>query len=268
MYKTYIQDEILPEINCLVKKYKVWYTFKSNSTLQEYFEDNQIYLNKFFCLEELYNSFLELVEKNYMLVDGNDNIVIPNKKLQECLQTWFIYMPDLLVYCENQINILPPESILCLKLQTDSILSDICFKAPKNIIYNDPSSLFWLHPDINTLINNNKKIVYSWKELQDIFLNFCLSSFDYVSGVSGKNIFFFKSSSILTNIFKFKFFHQNQIEDILKSVTKFLGQTKTLEQCCLGSEKIIVKKSPMTLINVAINNCNKYLPPFYSSISI
>lgn len=192
-----------------------------------------------------------------MFEQGNTNIILPDMELQQCFQTHIIYTPNIPEYCKQHVNPVPNEKSLYLLNQ--SIYNELYVNVPEDIIYNDPSSLFWLHPDINRYVTRNKQIVFTWKELNDIFFEFITSNNDYFCR-KDETIFYINEQSEISNIFKFKYFHIDQIQLILKKVTKFLGKSNTIEQCCKNIEMRNANKDIFLFIDTYINNYNKLLP--------
>jgi hypothetical protein len=264
-YLEYISTYLLPELQTLFLKYSTWWNFKSNSSLQLYLKKNNKVLNSCFYPEQLYNVIMEQARKKNMFEQGNDNIIIPDIELQQCFQTDIIYTPDILEYCKKHVN--PVSNDKSIQLINQSINNELYVNVPENIIYNDPSSLFWLHPDINKFLTCNKQIVFSWKELNDIFFDFITSNNNYFYR-KDESIFYINENSEINNIFKFKYFHKDQIEIILKKITKFLGKSNTIEHCCNNIEIRNTNKEIFLFIDTYINNYNKLLPHVPCSVDL
>lgn len=265
MYLEFIQNEVYPTIKKLLQKFSIWWTFQPESLLEDFLKDYNVILPQYFCPEELFNAILNIASSNGMIEYGNSNIIVADRKLQECFKTWYIYIPDLLKYCTDHVQ--PVNSEINESLKNDAVYREIYIEPPVNIIYNDPSSLFWLHPDINYAMNNNLAMTYSWKELVSLFENFCYTNKQHFIRID-QATFQIKPTSILNSLFKFKIFHKNQIEGILKSVTKFLGKPKTIEHCCKNFNPVIADKSLFNILDFAVNNCNKLIPYIYTMTSL
>lgn len=196
---------------------------------------------------------------------NNDKIIIPDQKLQQSLQSWIIYVPELKNLCLEHIIIIDNEKIP--HLINENINNEYYIEIPPEIIYSDPSSMFWLHPDLNYIINNYSELVYSWKDLCDVFVNFCTTNKKHCVR-KDDNIFMINPNSELSKFFKFKYFHQDQIEEILKQVTKYLGKTNSLKFCCsnLTFKNLRNKNDAFKFIDLIINNYNKYIPSMSSFI--
>lgn len=228
-YRKFISFNIIPEINRLLKKYSVWWRFKPNSLLYEYLKKNNLYLDTYFNPKELHDLIITIAKKKNLFDPGNKKVIVLSNKLQDCFDEWFIFTPDILKYCLNHVDIVKKEE--SLKLQNNAIKKNIQLKFPDNIIYNDPSSLFTLHPQINFYLNTNDKLVYSWKELYDLFLDFCTTNTYYFKRCN-ETIIAVNSNSELSTLLGFKYFDILQIEDILKKISKYLGKTNNLLNCC------------------------------------
>jgi hypothetical protein len=201
-----------------------------------------------------------------MFEPGNSNIIIPDRELQQCFDTWVIYTPDIYNYCIN--HIIPAPIAIASKLTKECFVNNFYVETPRNIIFNDPSSLFWLHPEINGIINLTKphKIAYSWSELKELFLDFCTTDTYHFTRLD-ESIIVINSSSELASLFSFKFFKIDQVDAILKGITKFLGKKNTLEKCCKHLTFINphnvdneYNNKIFKFIDLAINNYNSMLP--------
>jgi len=197
---------------------------------------------------------MDVAETNYMFLKDNSKVIVPDTKLQECLNSWFIFTDEIYTLCLPHITIASDEHSFLLTHK--AISENLHLETPIDLIYKDPSSLFWLHPDLNWSMNS-EKIIWSWKELCNRFLDFCTSNTNHFTRVG--LFFFVKKSSPLASILKFEYFHEEQIETILKKLTKFLGKHKNLENCSQlkfsCSNKFIFR-----FIELYINNYNQLLP--------
>ena len=251
---------VLPELNHLTSKFKSWYTFKPNSTLYNYFiNNNKVRLDTYFCLEDLIYMSNTFFERNYMLDSSNQNIIILDNDLKSILNADIIFKPDFVKYCMPHLNNV--ESIVP-ELQNENIFNNLYIESPCNIIYNDPSSLFWLHPTLNFMLNKNIKYVYSWKELHALFTKFLKNPNNQIKN-HNNSMYSINVDSIFANIFKFKFFHESQISYILKQVTKYLGRTNTLQSILCPQFHINTNPSFVTTFHILediINNNNNCMP--------
>jgi hypothetical protein len=267
MYLEYITTQLLPEIKKLIFKYSSWWTFKSHSSLHTYLKNNNVFLETYFYPDQLLSAILYLVRKNNMQEYYNENIIIPDIFLQQCFQSSILYKPDILEYCLEHIYLVSNEQTV--KLMNQSIHNELFIDIPEDIIYNDPSSLFWLHPDINRILTKNKKIVFSWQELYSLFLDFITTN--NIHFIRKEDMIFnINENSELSKIFNFKYFHKNQIEDMLKQITKFLGKSNTVEHCCkqLPFKNLQIDKTVFSFIDLNINNYNRLLPTINSQIEL
>ena len=228
-YRKFITFSVIPEIKRLLAKYSVWWRFKPNSLLKEYLKKNNLYLTTYFNPKDLYDSIIAIAKSKNLFDRGNKKVIVLNNKLQDCFDEWFIYTLDIFKHCLHHVDIVNKDE--SVKLQNRAIHNNMRLKLPNNIIYNDPSSLFTLHPQINYYLNKNDKLVYSWKELYDLILDFCTTNTDHFTRCN-ETILAVNSNSELSTILEFKYFDISQIEDILKKITKYLGKTHNLENYC------------------------------------
>jgi hypothetical protein len=164
-----------------------------------------------------------------MLDPGNANIVILNAELQRIFGVYVIYKPEFIGLCLDHLQNAPPEQIM--QLQSDTIEKLLYVKSPDDLIYDNPSSLFWVHPEINYLLNKNKKLYHTFHDLKSIFMDFITSNPYHVSRITD-SIFYIHPHSELKKVLKFSYFHVNQVGDILKNASKYLGKTMSLETSC------------------------------------
>jgi hypothetical protein len=255
-YLEYI-SMLLPELQKLFLKFSIWWSFKPHSTLQSYLQTNNIFLDDYFCPDQLVNVILHQARKKKMFENGNDQIIKLDIELQLCLKTQMLYTPEILEFCQEHIT--PVSTEMSIKLLNQAIHNELFINVPEKIIFNDPSSLFWLHPDLNKHITLNKKIVFTWKEINDLF-------YDYITSENNnfiqknETVFYINEHSELANLFTFKYFHKDQIENILKHVTRFLGKCNTIENCCKNITFSTVNTDIFVFIDTYINNFNKLLP--------
>jgi hypothetical protein len=266
----FIQTKVIPELQFLNDKYAEWWIFKPFSTLHKYLRAEGYQFNSFFCPYEIVQAITNIAEANCMIDPGNSNVIIPDQKLFECFNTWNVYKRDLYKHCFPHMTIVKDKKT---DLKHENIYSDFYLDSPLDIIYNDPSSLFWIHPTLNYILCNNQKLSYSWKELYDLFSEF-ISKPNLHIEQKEESIFYINEKSILKNIFKFNQFHVTQISDILKQSTKFLGKTNTLLSLCntLHFDHIEHEfsnfKTLILFLEVIIVNNNNLLPYVESYIAL
>jgi c-di-AMP phosphodiesterase-like protein len=194
-----------------------------------------------------------------MFVYGNNSVIIPDLRLQHCFQTSVIFINDILNYCRE--HVIPVTNEKSIELLNEKIYNEMYINVPDDIIYSDPSSIFWLHPDINSIITKNQKIVFTWSELNHIFLDYVTTPNEHFIRKEN-SIFFIDEKSELRNIFKCQYFHQDQLENIIKQITKFLGKVNSIEKCCpkLKFTKVKISTKIFNFIDQSINNYNRLLP--------
>lgn len=260
LYHEYLDTNLIPTIKEFLKKYSIWWTLKPTSSLNEFITD----LPQYFCPDELCDKIVALAKKRNMMDIGNGSVIISDRTLFNSFNTWMIYVPDLKVLCEPHIDYVYGD--VTTDLQNTAICNEIYITPPEAITWTDKSSVFWLHPDINLAMNNNQKLVYSGLELYNMFVQFCKTNTKHITCI-GKMMYQINPTSQLTKLFKFKVFHFNQIPDILKMITKYLGKTNTIEHCC-NNFKPTINASLHNIIEFPINNYNKDIPFVYTYHSL
>jgi hypothetical protein len=269
-YVDFIKDDLIPEIQTLTVKYATWWTFKPNSPLKIYLEKHEYTFNTYFLPEELITAILEIIENTYMTLDGNSELIIPDPELQKCFPAWMILKKDIRMHCLEHVDVAPPA--VSIPLQNEHIANDFYVHSPIEILYMDRTSQFWLHPVLNSLINHNKQIAYSWNELKFMLLDFCTLNSEHFTRVN-ENIIFVNTDSELSQLFQFKYFHLDQIERLLKDTSCFLGRTNTLQKLWRHKKYDVMSENDInyccTFVDDIINNNHNLSGKFYfSSITL
>ena len=122
-------------------------------------------------------------------------------------------------------------------MQNEHVQKNFSIDIPEDIIYQNKSSRFWLHPYVNDVLTKNKQMIHTWSELLSSFFDLCTSRNDYFSR-ENESLIRINPNTSLTPLFSFNCFHVNQCELILKQLTKFVGKYVGLTNLCpnLGSE--------------------------------
>jgi len=264
MYLDFLEHKFIPELETLIRKYNTWWSFKSDSTLQLYLRSHNYELDTYFLPEELYKAILYIADINNMFEPGNSDIIIPDAKLQQCLSIWVLHISDFYNVCKN--HVIPASVEKNAQLQNEKILNELAIEIPDKLIYNDTSSQFWLHPDLSWIMKSYE-VTYSWQNINEQFLDFCTTNKLHVSRIDD-SIFFINPTSELTNIFSFKFFHKDQIENILKLVTKFLGRSKSISNCCKQFQFRNINNKAICFIDLFVNTFNRQMPRMPTYISL
>jgi hypothetical protein len=263
-YYQFCIEVMLPEIQRVSAKYSVWWRFKPQSALKKYLEsqigtDN---LADVFLPMDLKEAISDSGENRFG-EGGNNQIIYLDESLQKIVSTFMIYSPDLekilLPHVENAPN--------STALKNAAIFQELYIQSSTDIIYSDDTSVFWLHPIINFMLTRHRTIVFSWNLLLDLFIDFCTSNKDCFSRVD-EFIIRVNDNSPIANLLKFKFFHVNQIEEVLKNVTKFLGRRATIATSCpfLKLSLTTETSNVLTFIDDVINNNNEIVPSIKSSV--
>jgi hypothetical protein len=272
-YVNFIEKELLPELNLLATKYASWWTFKPSSLLKSYLNDREIVLNEYFCLDELQEQ-VEHVLRNGAQYYNSDVILLMDEEQQKVFDAWCIYVPDIIKDNLMDHVVAAPDKI-SKALQNKHMTENFYIDSPMDIIYQDPSSVFWLPPLIDFAINKSTGNVYSWNRLIFMFTEFCLNNNDYFTRYSD-TIICINENTCLTSLFGFKYFHLSQIETILKKVTKFLGRKNGIIQNChfiknnpiFSASLTKIHPNVFTFIDEVINSNNSLMPTFSSRLYI
>jgi hypothetical protein len=240
-------------------EHEEYWIFKPESTLYKYIKENKYVMSLYFKPTELITIVETIAQTNGLYDPGNLDIIILNKDLQLCFNAWSIFKPYLYSHCLSHVNLASDEKIN--EIRNHALSSEFYLDSPVDIIYNDPTSLFWISPMLNSYIYNNKKIIYTWKELCTQFMQFVTTQHSDFSCLDN-NIYCIQKNSILVQIFKFSHFHKSQIPYILKQFTKFLGKSNTLLTLCkkLKLHHVASKDKVSAFIEHIILNNNALTP--------
>ena len=258
---------MLPQLRNLSSEFSVWWTFKSDSKLKLYLEQENYLLNKYFTPQELYN-IIDRIANTYSLFDyGNSSLIILNETLRNVFDTDIIFRPNIKRFCLSHVENVPYKKNLKLKNQYIAQHFKNNFSTD-NLLYSDPSSVFWLHPVVNNLLSKNHTFTYSWNNLVEQFMILCSTNTDHFTQLDC-SIIEIKSTSPISEYFKTNYFHISQCESILKSLTKFLGRTNSIHAVCKQINFNINKNEPVfDFIDNLINTSHTLSPTIDSYIYI
>jgi len=267
MYVNFIQNTLLPQLESLSEKNSIWWSFKPDSLLKYYLEDQQkITLNKYFQPEELKEKVLATLTNELQFT--NQDIIMLNEEQQKVFGTCFIFVPDIIK--EHLLSHVTTASAeIADTLQNQEMQNQFYIDSPQyDIIYKDPSSVFWTLPDIDFAMNGSTGNFYSWNILLSMFTDLCLNNHEFFTRQSD-NIVSVNENTSLTPLFQFKYFHVSQIETILKQLTKLLGRNEGLTKCCpfikrdyslLNQIKSCKHNSVFKFVDDVINTNNNLMP--------
>jgi hypothetical protein len=236
MYLDFIID-LQGNLLRVVNRYSEWYTFTPNSALKEYIDKNNIYITKYFSPSDLISVVKRIMDFPFYNLPNNSQLTTLEPELQAVFGQWIIYEPDIWSYCLPHIQEVP--ITLSIPLQNEQIKKNFYIDVPNDLIYQNSSSRFWLHPSVNEVLTKNKQLIFSWNTLVTLFTDFCTSNNDYFSR-QDESFVRINPNTSLSPLFSFNCFHINQCESILKQLTKFIGKFNSLAQLCpnLKSEYI------------------------------
>lgn len=269
LYREYLQHNVLPVALDLQSKYAEWWSFQPGSSLKTYLEENNVFLDDYFIPGALFDAVQHIVYDKKMIDPGNSQLIhVNDPMLRQCFgNVESFYKSELKNLVKTHITVLS-DNLLCHQLQKNIIKQEIYIETPKDLIYCNPFSKFWVAPELNYLLNKtNQHQTYSWSQLCLMFFDFCLNNDQHVRSVQ-KDQFKICSNSMLNTLFNFKEFNRYQIPTILEHCTLFLGQTKNLQTCCPMLKLSVQDNNFFNVIEYPILTCNKYLPYLQYSISI
>ncbi len=261
-YKEFIDHQLLPELQKLQEKYSIWWSFKPDSSLYKYLQEhNHYFLNEYFTPEELLQIINDIVDTHYLLDNTNSSLVILPENLRNVFGTEILYKPNIVQFCLPHIIVTPYAK--ALELRNQRIYHELTVSPALDIIYTDPTSMFWIHPDLNALLTQNQYITFTWHHLVQLFTDFITNSPDhftyYNESIVGINL-----DSPLVKLFKTKYLHTAQCTNLLKLLSKFLGRTNKLTSICNHLNFQISKSDPIFNFIDTIINSNHSLSPSFS----
>lgn len=228
---SFLTTQLLPELTRGFGAYTVWWTFKEDSPLKIYFEENNIELNQYFTPQELVKCVENIFYQNWSYDAGNSSIIIlEHSPLQSIFETNLIFRPKLEKHCLPHVNNVYVRSTL-ETLQNNHILNNLPSFEMDDIIYNDDSSNFYVHPILAELLNVNKT-GNTWSSLLLTFQKFCRHNQTHFFTQPNSSIITVRKESPLADLLAMNFFHISQCEIILKSLTFYLGKTRVLPNVC------------------------------------
>lgn len=260
LYLNTIRDNILPELQKTYNRYAFWCTLKESSPICKILKAYNTVLPVPMTMENLTRVLTDIFHDQDMLSKNNPQIVILNKQFQDIFPDHLVFLPDLEKLLIPHIHICP--QYLCRNVQSDMITEDLYITSPSDILYEDPTSLFWLQDDLNMLLNKKQKITYTWAEILTIFKNYIVTNKQtYLKGQDDNIIWL--TSTPLYNFFPCTHLDLSQIETLLKEHTIFLGRETRLPQFCDH-----IKFRPLTIhvwswLDAMINK--QFLPRTYPS---
>jgi hypothetical protein len=96
LYLEFIDQQLFPELERLTTKYATWWTFKPTSSLKTFLEKYNYKFEENFRPSNLIDALLNIIETNYMFIEENSCLVIPDKELQKCFPSWMFLINDLI----------------------------------------------------------------------------------------------------------------------------------------------------------------------------
>lgn len=263
-YASFI-SQILSQIKELSYQFNHWWMLKPNSLLQKYLLEHQIILEKYFNADTLCNTLYQLFQSKKIEQPNNKDIVILDNSLQLCFQTFMIYKPHLFETCKHLIQRAPGD--IETKLRNDSIYQNLSVNCSPDLIYQDPSSIFHLNPQVRKLMETHQHI-FKWSELIGLLQDFCTTHPEHFS--RQLEIIKVKKNSPWATLLPFKYFHIDQCGAILKSITLYLGRNPFVTYSCSNLQKRLFPNSMFNEVLKFVEDKidETIVPPFLPSIHI
>lgn len=193
--------------------------------LNKYYFDK----HKLFQLNELSHVFENIFNAEQLSHNDNPQIITLNSDLQTLFKTEFIFLPELDQH-------LLPFVTLCHKDSVKENISDVITQeintltTKTDLIYQDPTSQFYLEENLRLLLDKNKHITYTWTDIIKLFQQYIAKHPEMIVKTNTKLIFFPKSK--LASILGVHVLHQEQLDILLKEFTLFIGRDTTLNTLC------------------------------------
>ena len=219
--------QLIPELKKSLNESSIWWSVKPDSPLNTYIP-HFFATKEYFLLDDLVKAIADKAYCNQSTEPGNPSLLIADKILFSCFNKPLIIIEELYELCLNHIYVANKSETF--RLQQNYVHNTLLVPFHDSIVYNDPSSRFWLHPDVNYFMTGNRQIIYTWEELKETFQQFLGNKEHFIRFDETK--YELNNSSPLCDIFKFKHFDQTQIENILVKLTKYLGKCQSLATGC------------------------------------
>lgn len=255
-YREFI-TQLNKRIHVLSLEYCHWYSFKNNSLLKQYLLEHNTYLDETFTSKTLCNTMLDLFAYKNLEQTQNHEIYVLDSKLQTVLNSYMVYKPNMLEICMPQLQKVSNE--VQLQLEKKHVFQDLFVFCPKTIIYQDPTSVFFLYHPINKLMRYHT-FIHTWKDLVLLFLDFCSTNQENFT----RNLDFIeiRDNSPMSNLLPFKYFHIDQCEMIVKQLSMYLGrQSLSTYSCPYFKKPLFPNQSFNTVIQFVENKMEETILP-------
>ncbi len=228
LYCQFLETQLGPELERLTLEYETLWEFKPLSSLGQYIQSREeLTLMQPFTSNELLNVLEQISNTNF---HGNRKILLFDDQISECLGTNMLYTKKIMDVCRS--HLLCISSAESLKKKNEDIEKKLKLAVPSELLTQDPTSLFWLHPFYaNLLTKNSPEPLYSYTECCTLFLEFCLHSPEHIQNVNDA-LFEVLPTSKLADSIKFTYFHKDQIPKLLEQITRFIYKPSTLLSVC------------------------------------
>ena len=226
IYRDFI-IQLKKEIQNLSGRFHHWYQFKRDSSLKSYLLEHHIILDAYFTPTDLCDVLTDLFQVNNLDQNRNPDIYILNSELQLILNSYIAYKPRVLELCMP--HLLKATDEVQIQLQQKHVQQNILVFCPKNIIYQDPTAVFYLYHQVNQIMGQTR-FVYTYQDLVNTFYDFCTTDQEHFSHTS--DFIEVKDDSPIALLLPFKYFHIDQIESIVQKLSMYLGRKGFLTYSC------------------------------------
>jgi len=227
MYLEFLND-LQRNLLRVVNQYSDWYTLKPNSLLKEYLDKNNIYISTYFCPSDLIDVVKRIIDFPFFNPQNNSKLVTVEPELQPIFEQWIIYEPNIWTHLLPHIYKVP--ILKSIPLQNERVKQNLSIRTPDELIYQNVSSQFWLHPNVNNVLTKNKQLTHTWNNLLPSFIKLCTSDNEYFTRQD--ELVRVNPNTSLSSLFTFNCFHVDQCESILRQLTKFVGKYDCLANIC------------------------------------
>jgi len=268
LYRHQLENNIIPSLDMALDKYSEFWSFKTDSPLQLYLTSvRDRPLEPYFVPLELIDHIIDEAHKLKLFAPGNSKIIVANQSLTNCFRTKLIYTPDLYQLCLPHVNVVS-NAIKLKELKHNHVYNELYVNPATDIVYKDPAAKFWIPPYFNAIVCKNAKITYTWDELLNLFSTFIHTRNNHINPIHPNSLLFaINPHSVFTQDFQFKIFHTNQLDFILKSISKYLGKQSTVLSLCPKLKSILDQNDSVVLWIESILFHNNRLMPIIPRIS-
>lgn len=260
LYHNTIQDIVLKKLIEVFSDYYSWYILKETSPIKDLLKTYKIPLPVPMTLKTLKEALIKIFHDQDMFAKNNQQIVILNKEFQGIFPDNLVFLPELhrLLYAHVE----PCSEPLGISTQSAVITEELDIMVPSDILYQDPSSLFWIPDNLNLLLNDRQKLAYTWIEILNLFKSYIAAN---LKTYMKNSEFISLTSTPLYEFFPCTHIHPSQVETLLKEHAVFIGRKTYLPNICpqMKFRKAALVKDTLLWLEEIINK--PHLPKTYAT---